>query len=322
MAITVDFSSLSTYTDQIQMPIIRSAVLTSTLMDCGINYQENVTNVTSLNIMSSTLTPKLGGSCAAFSATGSTTLSQRSITVKPFLVEEEMCPDKFKEYWTKEITRSGSYDEVGADQFNQVYTAYKLEQVAASVEDNFFCGTTTGTASSGFYNSTLTITDGVLHNLLLTSASASVIRVGTASGITTAWTTANALSNFDTLVANIPTDVLNETDLTCFMSHATFITLLQAARTANLYHYGADMKNWVITNFLGTPVTIRAVRGLKYTNKVFITNASNLYLGTDLNNDYEKFRTWYSYDNNTVRTQLKWRLGTQVAFPQNVVIWG
>lgn len=322
MALTLDFSSLTTYTDQIQMPIIRAAVLPSTLMEVGINYQENVTNVTSLNIMNSTLTVKTGGNCAAFSGTGSTTLSQRNISVCPLLVEEEHCPDKFKEYWTKQITKAGSYDEAGPDEFNRIYTAYKLDQVSAFVEDLFWCGTTTGTASSGFYNANLTQCNGILHNLVLTSASASTVRVG--STFSGALTTANALNIFDQFVANIPNDILGEPDLTLFMSHSNFITFCQALRIANYFNYGADMNQggqWMIKNALGTTVNVVAMRGLKYTNRMILTNASNLYLGTDLRNDYEKFRTWYSYDNNTVRNQIKWRMGTQVAFPQNVVVY-
>lgn len=327
MSLTLDWSSLSSYTDQLALPIIRAAVLPSTLLEAGINYQEGVTNISSINIMNSTLTPKAGGSCAAFSATGSTSLSQRNITVCPFLVEEEHCPDRFKEYWTKEITKPGSYDETGPAEFNRIYTAYKLDQVSAYVEDNFWCGTTTGTASCGFYDSKLTLCNGILHTLNLTSASASVVRVGaTWSG---ALTINSAIPIFDAFMANIPTDILGEPDLTLFMSHANLITFAQAVRNdknfAGFIIDAANLSNgsYTVKNALGMPITIRAMRGLKYTNKMILTNASNLYLGTDLKNDFEKFRTWYSYDNNTVRMQIKWRQGAQVAFPANVCMyWG
>lgn len=322
MSLTIDFSSLSTYTDQVSTSLIKNFVLPSTLMDSGINYQDGVTNVTSLNLLDSTISPKLF-SCAAFSATGSTTLSQRNITVKPIIVEEESCPDKFKEYWTKEMTRPGSYNEETPVNFNELYTSFKLAQVSGYVEDSFFCGTTTGTASCGFYDSSLTLTDGILHILTLTSASQSTVVINSAS-YSGALTKSNAIDFFDAMVNSAGTmNIIGEKDLTLYINIPQMLTIQQAARDRNYYHIDAKMNengDWTWKNALNSTVTIRGMRGMKYTNKAFLTTASNLYLGCDLRNDWEKIRTWYSFDNNTVRTQIKWRQGAQVAFPQWVVV--
>jgi len=319
MAITLNLSNLTAYTDQLTLPIIRNTVLPSTLMDCGINYQENVTNTSVLNIMTNTLVAQASGACSPFSASGSTTLSQNSITVNPLAIMMEDCPDTFKTYWTKIITKAGSYNESDPDEYARIYVAYLLEQVSALVEDYFFCG-----ASNGAYSATLTATNGVLYNLEYTSASASVIVGGTAySG---GLTPANGQALFYALRGALPTQVLAEKDLTLFMSHAQFFNLTQALVTANYFHDwsssdGTSDGNYVIKNVLGTNITVRAMRGLQYTNKMILTPASNLYLGTDLNNDYEKVRVWFSMDFQTVRTQIKWRQGAVVAFPQNCVIY-
>ena len=320
MALTLDFSNLTAYTDQLTLPIIRNTILASTLMEIGINYQENVTNTSVLNIMNSTLSVQAGGACGAFSAAGSTTLSQRNITVCPLTIMEEECPDTFKTYWTKVITKAGSYNEADPTEYSRIYTAYKLEQVSAFVEDLFFCGSSTGT-----YSASLTQCNGILHNLEFTSATASVVVAGaTYSG---ALTVANAIDVFYAMKNATPGAILAEKDLVCLMSHANYFTLTQALTAKNYFNSNSyvgserDGGKLQIKNILGTNITVIPMRGLSTTNKMILTTASNLYLGTDLNNDYETVRVWYSMDFRTVRTEIKWRQGAIVAFPQNVVIY-
>ena len=320
MALSLNVNALSVYTDQVQLPIIRNSILAPTLMDCGINYQEGVTEISALNIFSGTLTVKAGGACSAFSGSSNVNaLTQTYITVYPMLVEEEDCPDVFKNYWTKVITKAGSYNESDPDELNRIYVAYKKEQIAAYNEDSFFCG-----ALSGTYSASLNQTNGVLYQMESTSATASVIVAG--GSYSGGMTPANAINLFYNLKNAVPLNIVAEKDLTMFMNHAQFFNLTQALTTANYFHDwatsdGSKDGNYVIKNCLGSNITVRAMRGLQYTNKIILTNASNLYLGTDLKGDSEQFRIWYSNDYNTVRTQIKWRLGAQVAFPQNVVLY-
>jgi hypothetical protein len=316
MAITLNVSALTAYTDQLTLPIIRNTVLASTLMDAGINYQEGVDNTSVLNILTNNLVVQASGNCAAFSASGSNALSQNTISTLPLTIMMEDCPDTFKTFWTKIITKAGSYNEADPEEYSRIYTAYLLDQVSALVEDYFFCG-----ASNGAYSSTLTATNGILYNLEYTSASASVITAGStySGGITST----NAINLFYAMRAALPLNIVASKDLTWFVSHAGFFNLTQALTQFNYFHdfgkNGSADGNYVIYNLLGTNITVRAMRGLQYTTKSILTEASNLYLGCDLQNDWEKVRVWFSMDFQTVRTQIKWRQGATVAFPQNVV---
>ena len=320
MALNLDFSQLTSYTDQLTLPIIRNTVLPSTLMDIGIDYQENVTNTSVVNIMNSNLVVKAGGGCNSFAGSTGSSLYQTNISVNACLIENEDCPDTFKTYWTKIITKAGSYNEVLPSDYGAVYTAYLLEQTKARVEDLFFSGASTGTFSSA-----LTSANGVLYNLYVTNAGSYVSASASYNG---PLTVANAINAFYDSRNKMPTNILGETDLVWLVSYADFFTLTQALTAQNyfnqgLYNGGNGERNGgrlMIKNILGTNITVYPMRGLNYGSHRIMTNASNLLLGTDLNNDYEKVRVWYSMDFQTVRTQIKWRQGGIVKFPQNVVL--
>lgn len=321
MSLNLDLSNLSNYTDQVQLPkLIRQTILPSTLANIGINYQENVTGTTDLNMFKLDLKVKAGGNCAAFSGTTGSQLYQQSISTSACLIENEDCPDKFKLFWTKIITKAGSYNEVLPQDYAAVYYSYLSESVKANVEDMWVSGSSTGT-----FSTTLTSANGILHDLYITQAGQYVACGSTYSG---ALTVANAINAFYDSRNKLPANILMEPDLVWLMGTADFNTLTQALVNANffnpaLYNNGnGDRVNgkMVIKDILGTNITVYAMRGFNYGSHRLMTNASNLYLGTDLNNDYETMRTWYSFDNNTVRTQVKWLLGAKVAYPAQCVL--
>jgi len=49
------------------------------------------------------------------------------------------------------------------------------------------------------------------------------------------------------------------------------------------------------------------------------TNLDNIFVGTDLANEEEDTKFWYSEDNDEVRFRMTMKYGTQIAFPDQVV---
>jgi hypothetical protein len=62
-----------------------------------------------------------------------------------------------------------------------------------------------------------------------------------------------------------------------------------------------------------------AVGGLSGTNRMFLARLSNLFVGTDLANEEEEYRFWYSQDNDEVRFRATMKYGVQIAFPDQLV---
>ena len=71
----------------------------------------------------------------------------------------------------------------------------------------------------------------------------------------------------------------------------------------------------------GTNVEIIGVGGLNGTNKMVCTNLDNIFVGTDLAHEEEEVKMWYSQDNDEVRFRMTCKYGTQISFPDQVVLF-
>jgi hypothetical protein len=312
---TLNLGSLTKYTDQLSGILLKEAVLVGNTFDY-ISIQSGIKYADSINILTNTLIAAAGG-CGAISPTGSTTLTQRDITVCPIKVEESICVDEFEQYWIGQLAKEGSYNEFAPEAFNQLYLANKVEKVGQFVEDVFWKGSVNSTYGGG----NLALCNGILHILEGTSATNSVVS-STYSG---ALTTTNALDIVDDMVRLIPNDVLDANDLTLFMSHSNFRVLMNALRNNN-YFFGYDGvagHTWVLENYTNTNVRIVATRGLNGRNEMVLTPSANLFFGTDSFGEARNgdgFQFWYDIRDNITYFRAKLKVGAQVAFPSYIVI--
>lgn len=312
---TLNLANLTKYTDQLSGILLKESVLVGTTFDY-ISIQTGIKYADSINILTNTLVAAAGG-CGTISPTGSTTLSQRDIQVCPIKVEESVCVDEFEQYWIGQLAREGSYNEFAPEAFNQLYLSNKVEKVGQLVEDLFWRGSVNSTYGGG----NLALCNGILEILENTAATQSVVTGVTYSGALNA---ATALDAVDSMIALIPNDVLENNDLTMFMSHANFRTLMKALRTANYFvAYDGQQHTFVLDNYTNTNVRIVATRGLLGRNEIVLTPSSNLYFGTDSFGEARNgdgFQFWYDIRDNITYFRAKLKVGAQVAFPQYVVI--
>jgi hypothetical protein len=52
---------------------------------------------------------------------------------------------------------------------------------------------------------------------------------------------------------------------------------------------------------------------------MFLARVSNMFVGTDLANEEEELKFWYSEDNDEVRFRASFKYGVQIAFPDQLV---
>lgn len=295
-----DVSGLSTWTDEHKMDLIRASILKGRTADI-INVQAGIKNSATINIMSSPVTGQAGA--CGFNANGDTVLTQRAITVCDMKVNEKFCLNDLEDYYTSKMMNPGSYNE--SIPFEQIFSEEKVDQVNALIEDLIWKG---DTALSG----NLALCNGLVK-LINSDASGQTIST------TAAITASNIIAIVDEMVADIPEGVIDAGDLKLFCSYAQYRTYAAALRDANLFHYtgaeGSDFRMFIP----GVNVEIVAVRGLSSVTEMFLTPASNLYLGTDLLSDGESFKLFYSEDNDEVRFISKWKQGVNFAFPEFIV---
>jgi hypothetical protein len=302
-----DLNTLVAYTDEQKLPLIKKSILEGRTAQL-ITVQPDIKSSATINIINSTMVGQNGG--CGWSPTGTTEIYQRTISVCPIKFEEALCLDDLEAYYLQKSMKAGSYNtEIP---FEGIFSEEKADQLQAIMEDIMWKGDT----DAGVGN--LALCDGFLK--LFDEVVDEDVVDGNFNSYT-AITPSNIIDIVDDMVSVIPTDVINVDDLHLFVGYDFYRTYAKALRDANLFHYtGAENQGQDFSQMIpGTNVRIIAVRGLNGTNRAVLSPASNLYMGTDLLNDYENFQLFYSADNDEVRFRSKFKMGVEVAFPEFVV---
>jgi len=133
-------------------------------------------------------------------------------------------------------------------------------------------------------------------------------------------TTATTLITImQSIYANIPVSMLDKAEFTIFMGWDTFRTLQNQITNANFFAYTSDSASNGTMNFPGTNMKIEAVNGLNGTNKIFGMRTSNMFFGTDLMGEEDKFTIFYATEAMEVRFYADFKAGANVAFLNEVV---
>ena len=296
---SLDLTGLTAYTDENKLALIRQSILGGKTLSL-INLQADIKSSASINILESDAVFQAGA--CGWNASGTTTLSQRVITVSAVKQNEALCQDDLEAFYTQKMLKAGSYNEdLGG--IEGLYAEEKAARSAAAVEQLVWNGDTAGAGN-------LVMTDGLIK---LIDAEGAVV-----TGTILALDAANIVDAIDEMVAAMPTNVIEATDNTLFIGYEKYRLYIQQLRNANLFHNDAQEGDFTYM-IHGTNVKMVAVSGLNSTNRIFLAEASNLFAGTDLLNDQEDFRIFFSEDNDEVRFKQKFKIGFQMAFPARIV---
>ena len=309
-----DVSALANYTKENEALLVTSSVLgakTAALIKSAGNVMVGVKSSEKINIMETDAIFQDGASCG-FNASGSTTFTQRTVTPGKIKVNEALCPkDLEAKYLQKALPTGSMYDSVP---FEQEYSEKKAKTIAAQLETALWTG---DTASS---NVNLNRFDGLVK---LIGAASGVVAANASTFISGAplstITAANVISIFDGVYAAIPAKVVAADDMTIFCGQDLFRTYTIALKNSGSFNYQIDVKADSEFVLPGTTIKVVAVAGLNGTNKVYAMRLSNMFLGTDLLNEEEKFEIFYAKEADQVRFVSEFKMGVNIAFPDEVV---
>jgi hypothetical protein len=309
-----DVSTLAAYTEQNEALLVTDSVLgakTAALIKSAGNVMVGVKSAETINIMDTDAIFQAGGSCG-FTASGSTTFTQRTVTVGKIKVNESLCPkDLEAKYLQKALPTGSMYDSIP---FEQEFAEKKAKTIASQLETALWQGDTT----SG--NANLSKFDGLVK---LIGAASGVVAANVSTYISGAplstITAGNVISIFDGVYQAIPAQVVAADDMAIFCGQDVFRTYTVALKNANQFHYSIDVKADSEFVLPGTPIKVIALQGLNGTNKVYAMRLSNLFLGTDLLNEEEKFEIFYAKEADQVRFVSEFKMGVNVAFPDEIV---
>lgn len=260
-----------------------------------------------------------GTGCTRTSS-GSTSLTQRTITVGTIAVVEDICvADLEKKYVANKMARGANVNKLP---FEQEYSELKADKVAKQLEIAIWQGDT----ASG--NTNLNKFDG--FNKIIDAAGTAIAANSAtyiASGAPIASGTGITLSNVKAIVnamwLALPADITGMDDIRIFCGWDTFNKFINAFTDQNLFNFAPSGSEVSAANGVviipGTNYKLTAVHGLDGTNRLFAMRMSNMVFATDLESDYEDFRMMPDQFDDYLRFKMRFRAGVQVGFPDQIV---
>jgi hypothetical protein len=280
-----NLSSLSTYTDEVGGELIRRAILEGETMKI-IKVQPGIKGSQAINLLDSTLVVQTG--TCGWNSSGSTTYTQRDITVCDYKVNESLCPADLNSYWLGQLLTPGSYNETVP--FEQQIAELKTAQISQYIENLIWQASSASTCFSGIKE--------LVRGVSGTTADTQTVTGGIVVPGQSALAAATALSQIDNLVEAIPDDVVNRTDWVVFMSHANYRKYLINYRTANYYHFNPESSYQDFKTFHpATNILVHPVGGLNGSNLIVLAPAGYIVGGVDLMSDSETLKMFYSVQN-------------------------
>jgi hypothetical protein len=307
-------STLTNYTKENEAQLVTSSVLgakTAALIKSAGNVMVGVKSAETINVMDTDAFFQAGGTCG-WNASGTTSFTQRTVTVGKIKVQEALCPKTLEsKYLQKALPTGSQYDSIP---FEQDYSDKKAKTIASQLETALWQG---DTASA---NGNLNKFDGLVK---LIGAASGVVDANVSGYISGAplssISSTNVVSLFDGIYKAIPAKVVAADDMVIVCGMDTFRTYTIALKNANMFNYAFDGKADAEFVLPGTSIKVIALQGLNGTNDVFALRLSNMFLGTDLLNEEEKFEIFFAKEADEVRFAAEFKMGVNIAFPDEIV---
>jgi hypothetical protein len=314
----LSLGTLSLYTKQLVEPLLTSAVIGAKtqqlIMEGGIVIPKAKSAV-QIPLMDTDAVFQADG--CGYSPSGTTTFTQRTVTVGKIQVSETICPKNFEAYFTQEALKAGStYEDFGNAQFLEAYLAKKNARISAQIETAIWQGDVTGSGGAN-----LNKFDGLIRLIDLGSAiDANVSGITGVSGSPIATITAtNVVAATEGIYKSIPAEVMAKGDVKIFCGYDWYRLLILAYRALNLFSYNPQDVNAQSFILPGTNIEVVPVNGLNGTGDAYAISLSNMVMAVDLENEESNYRVFYSEDNDEIRTKVSFKVGVNVAFTNEVV---
>jgi hypothetical protein len=301
-------SALPAYVEQQNFPLLFKSLFDAKTMQY-VRKQPGVKGSATINILDEDAIFQ-SGACG-FNPSGSSTLSQRTIVTGYIKVDKKWCPSDLDGVYAQTQLQPGSY--VDAIPFEQTFSEGQAGVIAQQLETALW----QGDKSSGTNN--LSYFDGFVKVI---SGSANYITGSvhvSASSNAVAFSGSAILNFVDGVYASIPAAIIDKPDTAVLVGRDFYTLYVLALKNQNLYNYPVNSTSNNELIIPGTAMRMIALNGLNGTFKVFAGRLSNFVVGVDLEEDSANFKMWYSEDNQEVRFTCKFRAGTQVAFPNEIV---
>lgn len=301
-------TTLPEYVDQNRIPLIREVVLEGAVLE-HLSLQTGIKHKAKLNYMKVN-TFLQDGSVCGFNAMDEIGLTQREISVAMIKVNGEICPKTLLGKWAEYEIRTSAVAEAERMPFEEFIAEMVVADVREKRDLAIWQGDTDIVPTAGdaeeYAKSRF---DGFLK---LASEDLDTIKLQIAAG-------ASAYSIVKAVLAAVPDKHRKNTKV--FVSPEFFFAFTMDLVEKNFYHYsGPEDQAPTSLVFPGTRNRVIEQPGLAGALAVYASQSENMFFGTDLENDIEEIKIWFSNDDDVWRYKVQFTAGVQVAFPNRVVL--
>ena len=299
-------SSLPDYTEQPEKIIYNKIFTLSPILEvikANGNLMVGVKSAQTINIINTEGVWQAQG--CSFSASGDSTLTQRTVTPGKIKIDLEFCERNLEPKFTQQAMIKGS------EYTSLTYNTEIIDDVMQKAAKRQMTAIWQGDTAS--VNAYLNKYDGLVK--LIGAATIG----GTYSG--TAWSEANSRTVMKGLAALVIADQDvykgGQTTTKFYCSPAMRTAYAWKLITDNAYHI--DPKDGTQKLYVeGTTFEVVGDAGLTGLNYIYAIEDENLVGATDMENEEERINTWFSLDNRTLRLNIEWKFGINVAFPTRI----
>lgn len=296
-------SSLPAYVQDNKDLIIKNFALVGTASRQRFGIQTGIKTSAYLNYLELNPTLQDGKGCG-FTASGSATLTQRTITTAIIKVNMDICPDSLLGKYAEYLVR------IGANSNELPFEQYIIDGVTTEInkkiEKLIWQGDTSKSSDTD-----LKWINGILKQLASDSDNVDVsIAANTAI--------------YDAIKAvylAIPEEAL-ERGAEIYVSPANYRDFLMAMVEKKYFNYSGPQdsapEEFV---FPGTDVKVVKTPGLAGVNdRIVASFPENFVYGCDAEGDLEDVKIWFSDDDDLFKLKVKWNSGIAYRFPNQVTL--
>lgn len=239
------------------------------------------------------------GRGCGFNASGTTEFTEREVETAIIKVNDQWCPDDLlNKYYEYEV-------RIGANQ-NAEHLPFEAEimgGIVRGINKKLEKLVWQGDKSQG------DLIDGFLTQAL-GADSASTITAATANTIY------GAVKN---VVLAIPEEIYDKAVV--FLAPALYRAYIQELVEKNYFHYDPANGEPVDMFFPGTSIKVHKTMGLEGDKRhIYASTWENMVYATDLLDNKEEVRAWFSDDDDLHKVKIKWNSGVATLFPDAVVV--
>lgn len=289
-------SGLSAYVQENKEQILRKVILEGDTIS-RMAKQLGVKTKERLHYFSLDPVIQSGKGCG-FSAQGATNITEKDIETAVMKVNDEWCNDDLLGKYAEYLVRFGA--DANAEQlaFEQLIADELVKNINKEMEKRVWQGEKANDLIDG----------------LLTQAEADneTITVSFGSGDT-------LYEKVKAVIMAIPEEILD--DAVVFVSPANFRGLVFELLEMNNFHIAPEEIEKGEFYFPGTTIAVHKTIGLTgVDDKIYASTWGNMVYATDMLDDKEELRFWFSDDADLHRVKIKWNAGVATYFSDYVVL--